>query len=214
MRHESERVPGKNYRPLGGRPLFHHIIQALLKSQAITEIVIDTDSDVIRADAERNFPRVRVLDRPEELRGGMISMNDVLMHDVQQVDADYYLQTHSTNPLLRGSTVARAVDQFLGTRAQHDSLFSVTRIQARFWDRAASPINHDPRALIRTQDLEPVYIENSCLYLFSRESLEQHGSRIGERPLLFELPATEAWDIDEEADFRVVEALYVAQAAT
>jgi CMP-N-acetylneuraminic acid synthetase len=207
MRHESERVPGKNYRHLGGRPLFHHIVETLLASPRIAKVVIDTDSDLILDSAADAFPDVKLLERPPHLRGGMVSMNDVLLHDVSQLDGDLYLQTHSTNPLLRQATVTRAIDSFLGD-PESDSLFGVTRLQTRLWSAEGEPINHDRSVLIRTQDLPPIYEENSCLYLFSRESLERHGNRIGERPILFEVPREEALDIDEELDFRVVEALY------
>jgi CMP-N-acetylneuraminic acid synthetase len=208
MRHESERVPGKNYRQLGGRPLFHHIIETLLASPRINETIIDTDSELIGPDAQRAFPAVRLVERPKELRGGMVSMNDVLLNDVSRIEADWYLQTHSTNPFLRAASVTRAVDEFLAADPRPDSLFSVTRLQTRLWDANSDPINHDPTKLVRTQDLAPIYEENSCLYLFSRESLERHGSRIGERPMLFELPRDEAWDIDDETDFRLAEAMY------
>ena len=208
MRHESERVPGKNYRRLGDRPLFHHIVETLLASPRITEIVIDTDSELIRDDARQAFPSVTVVERPPELRDGMVSMNDVLLNDVRRIDSDLYLQTHSTNPFLREASVTRAIDEFLGADPRPDSLFSVTRLQSRLWDAKGAPVNHDPRRLVRTQDLPPIFEENSCLYLFSRESLEKHGSRIGSRPMMFEVPRDEAWDIDDEADFRTVEALY------
>jgi CMP-N-acetylneuraminic acid synthetase len=207
MRHESERVAGKNYRPLGGRPLFHHIVSTLLASPRIARTVIDTDSDLIRDDAARTFPEVEVVERPAELRDGMTSMNDVLLGDVRRIDADLYLQTHSTNPLLKTDSVTRAIDEFLAA-GRHDSLFGVTRLLARLWSANGEPINHDRNVLLRTQDLPPVFEENSCLYLFSRESLERHGNRIGVRPMLFELPRDEAWDIDDEADFRIAEALY------
>jgi CMP-N-acetylneuraminic acid synthetase len=208
MRHESERVPGKNYRRLGERPLFHHIVSTLLSSPAITEVVIDTDSALIREDAATAFPMVRILDRPAHLRGGLVPMNSVLLNDVAAVAADYYFQTHSTNPLLRSASVTAAIDAFLAAQPDCDSLFGVTRLQTRLWTANGRPMNHDARVLLRTQDLPPVYEENSCLYIFSRASLELHGNRIGERPLLYELPREEAWDIDDEIDFAVVEALY------
>ena len=47
MRHHSQRVPGKNYRPLAGKPLFHHILETLLAVPEIDEIVVDTDSDPV-----------------------------------------------------------------------------------------------------------------------------------------------------------------------
>jgi CMP-N-acetylneuraminic acid synthetase len=212
MRHDSERVPGKNYRPMAGQPLYRHIVTALLGCPDIAQVVIDTDSDVIKQDATERFPSVTVLDRPEHLRDGNIPMNDVLLNDVRQVPADLYLQTHSTNPLLKPSTIQRAIRQFRD-HPEHDSLFSVTRIQARLWSAASRPMNHDPGVLLRTQDLPPVFLENSCLYLFTRELLEDRGTRIGASPLLFEVDRDEASDIDTEQDFRIVEALMAVMAA-
>lgn len=207
MRHDSERVRGKNYRPLGGRPLFHHIVETLRASPAVSSVAIDTDSDVVRDSARAAFQDVEVLERPPHLRDGMIPMNEVLLYDVGRIEADVYLQTHSTNPLLRTATVTAAIERLLGD-PDSDSLFGVTRLQTRLWNADGTPLNHDRSVLVRTQDLPPVYEENSCIYLFSRESLERHGNRIGERPILFEIPRDEAWDIDEEVDFRVAEALY------
>jgi CMP-N-acetylneuraminic acid synthetase len=207
MRHDSERVPGKNYRPLGGRPLYHHIIDALRSCPEISEIVIDTDSPMIQADAAASFPAVTVLERPEHLRAGTVPMNDVLLNDVRRVAADLYLQTHSTNPLLRPATISMAIHTFLEDRDRYDSLFGVTRLQTRLWSADGTPLNHDPAVLLRTQDLPPVFEENSCLYLFTRDLLEERGTRIGSRPLLFEIPRDEAWDIDEEIDFELVTAL-------
>ena len=209
MRHDSERVPGKNFRPLGGRPLYHHVVQSLLNSARVARTVIDTDSEVIKRDAATAFPGVEVLDRAEELRGGMVAMNDVLLDDVRRIDADLYVQTHSTNPFLRSASIDDAIERLVEDE-KADSLFSVTRLQTRLWSKEGIPINHDRDRLIRTQDLEPVYEENSCMYLFSRQSLERTGNRIGERPILYEVPSDEAWDIDEESDFRIAEAMYAA----
>jgi len=213
MRHSSERVPGKNYRPLGGRPMFHHIVSALRACPEIDQIVIDTDSEVIRADAAVSFPDVRVVERPEHLRAGTVPMNDVLLHDTGLVDADLYLQTHSTNPLLRSTTISAAIEQFLNDGSGHDSLFGVTRLQTRLWSADGLPLNHDPAVLVRTQDLEPVFEENSCIYLFTRELLVERGTRIGARPMLYEVPRDEGWDIDEEIDFEVVSALFAGRSA-
>jgi CMP-N-acetylneuraminic acid synthetase len=83
----------------------------------------------------------------------------------------------------------------------------VTRLQTRLYDRNGKAINHNPIELIRTQDLPPIYEENSCLYLFTRENLMKRNHRIGERPFMFEIDAREAWDIDEELDFAICEFL-------
>jgi CMP-N-acetylneuraminic acid synthetase len=97
---------------------------------------------------------------------------------------------------------------FADSVPDRDSLFSVTRRQARFWTADGKAVNHDPARLLRTQDLSPLLEENSCLYLFSRAGLLRYGNRIGERPLMFEMDPREAWDIDEESDFEIAELLF------
>lgn len=208
MRHSSERVPGKNYRDFAGVPLYHRVVNSLLQCSYIDTVVIDTDSPTLHEDVAKNFPQVKLLQRPEHLTAGTVPMNDVLLHDVNQIEADYYLQTHSTNPLLLPETVNKAVQEFLDNYPMYDSLFGVTRLQTRLWDGLARAVNHNPAILLRTQDLPPIYEENSCLYIFTREILENKHNRIGDRPLMFEIDALEAVDIDVELDFRVAEFLY------
>lgn len=201
MRHNSERVPGKNYRLLEGKPLYHHVIETLLSVPEIDQVVIDTDSPIIIEDAARSFPGITVLLRPDDLRSGDTSMNDVLASTISQVDADLYLQTHSTNPFLSAATVSAALHEFVDCDASVDSIFSVSRIQARLWNADMTPLNHNPSVLQRTQDLVPVFLENSSFYIFKPETLKEHNNRIGPKARMFEVPALEAIDIDEEHDF-------------
>jgi CMP-N-acetylneuraminic acid synthetase len=208
MRHNSERVPGKNYRLFAGAPLYHHVVKALLSCELITDVVIDTDSPNILADASKNFPSVKLLERPMHLRDGDIPMNDVLLNTIGQIDADFYLQTHSTNPVLSPDSINRAVILFLQKYPIYDSLFSVTRLQTRLWDELARPLNHNSNILLRTQDLPPVYEENSCFYIFSKDILMRKHNRIGDRPFMFEIGKDEAQDIDIEIEFKIAEAIY------
>ncbi len=207
MRHHSQRVPGKNYRPLAGKPLFHHIIETLLAVPQINDIVVDTDSDPVMDGLRWNFPQVKIIDRPGHLRADDIPMNEILLHDTEQFPADFYLQTHSTNPLLKPETVSRAIQTFLAGYPTRDSLFSVTRLQTRLYDKDGNAINHNPRELIQTQDLPPIYEENSCIYIFNRANLAAKRHRISDHPLMFEIDADEAWDIDEELDFAIADFL-------
>ena len=207
MRHHSQRVPGKNYRPLAGRPLFHHIILTLLSCPEISETVVDTDSLEVIAGLREHFPQVRIIERPEHLRADAVPMNEILAHDTSQVEADFYLQTHSTNPMLRAGTFSRAIQALLKSYPAYDSLFGVTRLQVRLWDQLGRAINHNPAILLQTQELPPVYMENSCVYLFTRQTLLARRNRLGERPLMFEIEASEAWDIDNELDFQICDLL-------
>jgi CMP-N-acetylneuraminic acid synthetase len=207
MRHHSQRIPGKNYRFLAGKPLYTHIIQTLLSVPEIGQVVVDTDSEPVMLGLRKEFPQVVILPRPEKLRADDIPMNEILLYDTSQVTADFYLQTHSTNPLLRAGTISRAIQTFLSGYPSHDSLFSVTGRHTRLYDQHGQPLNHDPNILLQTQDLPPVFEENSCIYIFTRQNLSWRRNRLGERPLMFEIEADEAWDIDEELDFAIAEFL-------
>jgi CMP-N-acetylneuraminic acid synthetase len=206
MRHFSRRVSGKNYRLLGDKPLYRYIVDTLLAVPAIAEVIIDTDSDLIVQEVEEHLPQVRIVRRPGHLRSEMYVMNDILLNTVTEVQADYYLQTHSTNPLLKRETIEQAIEMFLAERDAHDSLFSVTPLHTRLWTADGRAVNHDPDNLIRTQDLAPVMEENSCIYIFRRDVLEARHNRIGASPLVFVMDPSEAIDIDTELDWSIAEA--------
>lgn len=207
MRHHSQRVAGKNYRPLAGKPLYQHIIETLLAVPEINEIVVDTDSDPVMMGLRENFPQVKIINRPAHLRADDIPMNEILLYDTEQYPAEFYLQTHSTNPLLKATTITSAIQTFSENYPKRDSLFSVTRWQTRLYFQDGRAVNHNPNELIQTQDLPPVYEENSCIYIFNRRNLMAKKHRIGDHPLMFEIDAEEAWDIDEELDFLIAEFL-------
>ncbi len=213
MRHNSQRVPGKNYRDFVGKELFRHVLDALLSSRNVDRVIIDTDSSVIRSICLLDYTadQVHLLERPEDLRAPETPMNKILLHDIGQVGGEYFLQTHSTNPLLKPETIESAVEMYFDglDSGSSDSLFSVTSRRIRIWSAKGMPLNHDPGVLMQTQDLEPYFEENSCMYIFSSSSLTANGNRIGSRPMLFEMNPLEAIDIDEEQDFVLAEALYM-----
>ena len=204
MKANSERVKGKNFRDFCGKPLFRWILDTLLEVEAIDQVVINTDARQILADNGLvDSDRVLIRDRPAEICGDLVSMNLVLADDVENVDADVYLMTHTTNPLLSAVTIEKALEAFLEARAkgEADSLFTVDRIQTRFYRADCTPVNHDPANLVRTQDLEPWFEENSNLYLFTRDSFRATQARIGPHPMMFETPKFESIDIDTPADW-------------
>lgn len=200
MRHQSERVPEKNWSELAGRPLYTYILDTLHQVEEIELIVVDTDSPVLQEGISSGYPQVQLIDRPEHLTAGTTPMNEVILHDVGQIESDVYIQTHTTNPLLRPETVQGALKEFQNEFPSYDSLFGVNQLQSRLWNADGRPINHDPSVLLRTQDLPPVFEENSAIYIFERTTFMQRTNRIGSTPLLFTVPAEEALDIDNELD--------------
>jgi CMP-N-acetylneuraminic acid synthetase len=204
MRHTSIRVPEKNYRPIASKPLYSYILNVLRQVREVERIVVNTDSPIISEGLERDFPEVLIINRPEPLLGDDVPMNEILLHDVSVVHAEFYLQTHSTNPLMKPATFKAAINRFIDDLPEHDAMFGVTRRQVRIWDEHVHPINHNPDQLDNTQDLTPFYEENSCLYLFTRQAIMETKNRLGSRPSMFEVPPLEAIDVDTEADFELV----------
>ena len=185
----------------------HWILDTLTKSSCISEIVLNTDDKQI-ADLARDHFDVTIHMRPEYLLTiSNDEANQIMAYDLSITKGEHFLQTHSTNPLLKPETVDRAVEFYFSHLDTNDSVFSVTPVQKRFFWETGEPINHDPKKLIKTQELPVVYEENSCIYMFSRESFETARNRIGTHPALFAMDPYEAVDIDEPFDFSIAEAI-------
>ncbi len=209
MKANSERVKGKNFKNFCGKPLFKWVLDKLLDINEISEVIINTDAqEILYENGMEDNEKILVRNRRKEICGDLVSMNLIINDDVQNIDADIYLMTHTTNPLISIDTIKKAISKFtkaLESNQNIDSLFSVNLIQERYYDSAAKPINHDPNNLVRTQDLEPWFKENSNLYLFTKASFMKTKARIGEKPMMLVTPANESIDIDNPDDWDLAE---------
>lgn len=213
MKGNSQRVPGKNFKMLAGRPLFQWILEELLAVPSIDRVIIDTDVvTTLENFGVSNNPRVILYERPLSLRGDEVSMNRILKNDISTFPSASYLMTHTTNPFLSRYTIQKAITEYGVSLDANlaDSLFTVNEHRTRFYNEALDPINHDPKNLVQTQDLEPWFEENSCLYLFTRESFRDTSARIGRRPIMFRTPKLESVDIDTPDDWALAD--LIAQA--
>jgi CMP-N-acetylneuraminic acid synthetase len=214
MKAHSARVSGKNFRAFAGKPLFRWILDTLLEVEEIDKIVINTDArDILAANGLVDTARILIRDRRPAICGDFVSMNLVLADDVAAVDSGAYLMTHTTNPLLGAQSIRGALAAYHAGIAAGtcDSLFTVNKFQTRFYRSDVSAVNHDPANLIRTQDLEPWFEENSNLYLFNRESFAATKARIGRKPAMFETPRRESADIDDQEGWDIAEAMAKAK---
>tara|TARA_Y100000991_G_scaffold215309_1_gene205313 strand:- start:1740 stop:2423 length:684 start_codon:yes stop_codon:yes gene_type:complete len=209
----STRVPGKNFRSMNGKPLFFYIINTLIHIEKIDNIVIDTNSPTIFNEVPILFKsymnKIILYNRPKHLCPGNVATNDLLINVVNDLnlDSDYYLQTHVTNPLLRKETIEKSIDTFLSKKDEYESLFSVRVHHTRFYNKDGCDMNHNRFKLIPTQDLDPIYEENSCIYIFNKHVLNKYNARIGKKALLFPMDDIESQDIDWENDFILTELL-------
>ena len=211
MKGNSERVYNKNLKLFAGKPLYHRITKTLLKSNYISKIIVNTDSNKIINDINISFDnKITINKRPNKIIGDYVSMNDIIKYDISCFDSNIYIQTHSTNPMLKVETIDKAIKKmiYFEKSKKYDSIFSVSEIKKRFYSKDAKPLNHDPYMLV-TQHLEPIYEENSSFYLFSKDSFTaNNNNRIGIKPFMYEINKSEAVDIDYPEDFVIAEGLY------
>ncbi len=209
IKQHSERVPKKNFRDFNGKPLYYWILETLHDTPEVDEIIINTDADQIIERATDKFDVV-ISERPDELQGDFVSMNKIIEYEVERNEADIFIQTHCTNPLLQSLTISEALNMFVASN-DADSLFTVTKHQKMLYNEDLEPINHNPHDLSRTQDLPPIYENNSNLFIFNENTIEKTGCRIGRDPLIFEMDEIESIDIDTESDFQLAEYFHTKQ---
>lgn len=202
IKEHSERIENKNFKKLDNKPLYLYILETLKKSKYVDVIYIDTDSSFLAS--LNGSLKINIIDRLDYLKGDKVSVNKLIEHDISLIDNDYFLQTHTTNPFLTVETIDNAIECFLNSK--NDSLFSVSKVRRRLYTETGIPLNHIPGELIPTQELPILYEENSCLYLFTRESFNEEKKRIGDSPYLYEISGIESLDIDTPYDWEMAEA--------
>jgi CMP-N-acetylneuraminic acid synthetase len=202
IKENSTRLPNKNFLDFGGEMLFERIFKTLSQVTQIEKIAVNTDSQLVINTCEEKYPNIEIIVRPNHLLGDEITMNSIIEYDLTQLQNNLFLQTHCTNPLLKSDTIERAIDQYLKNLDSFDSLFSVEQIQKRTYFEDGSPINHSFKVMEQTQHLPAIQVENSNLFLFSRQSfLDANRNRIGLKPQLFRMSRSEGIDIDYEEDY-------------
>ena len=222
IKEHSERVPRKNFRDFGGKPLYQYVISKYIdydsKGHKIEwdkfyndmELWVDTDSDEIKnwvnAECPDNF---HAYSRPKQLVGDDVSVNLLIGNFVYHHcnNDDVIVQTHVTSPFLNPLTICR-VSRLRDLSI--DSTASANVINSRLWRRENygwCPINHNPMKMEKTQDLPAVYEENSAFYAFTVDSFKKNGKRIGESHRFVEVSFPHNLDIDTEKDFEMALAL-------
>lgn len=198
----SERVPGKNLRPLNGKPLYQYICEHVKEADVFDDIYIDTNSTVVAEYAKSMG--FHVIERVPELAKNSANGNDLLVHHFKQFPHyDYYFQLFATAPYMQPETIRVCFEKLI-TSESYDSCFTATMNHSFYW-YGGTPINYRPGILPRSQDMAPVIEETTGLYGISRESLERYNCRIGRNPYIHPVSKYEAVDINTEEDFRIAE---------
>lgn len=200
---ESKRLPGKNTKTFyDGTPLMSLIQKACLDAGNIDDVYIYCSDDAVQPYV---LPGVHYLKRPKYLDGDSINANDFIREFMHSVDADIYVNAHTTSPFARPSTIAELVEKVAS--GEYDSAFCAESLRTFMW-QDGKPINFDPDHFPRTQDLPLIYGETSIAYVFTKDSFVKHNRRLGSKPYIKEVGRIEAMDIDYPEDFEIANAVY------
>lgn len=204
IRLNSQRVVGKNLRPLGGRPMMTYLLESLAAANNIDEVYVYCSS----SEVEPLLPAgVKLLRRDERLDSNTTLGAEIYDAFTREVDADIYILAHATSPFIRTSTIEQAVEAVKS--GDYDSAFSAERIQTFTWWQG-KPLNYSLGNIPRTQDLEPIYVETSAFFVFEREVWTEQHRRIGDKPYVAVTDRIESIDIDNPDDFTLAEAIVAA----
>ena len=199
IRLNSQRVAGKNLRSLSGSPLMCHILKTLTAVEAIDEVYVFCSDESIRPLLPEG---VQFLRRDPSLDSDTTLGREIYDRFTAEVDADLYILAHATSPFIRAATVAGALDKVRS--GEYDSAFSAEKVQTFAWFEGR-PLNYSLDNIPRTQTIEPVYVETSAFFIFSRELWCGRGRRIGDKPYMAVVDHIEGLDIDYPEDFTMAE---------
>jgi N-acylneuraminate cytidylyltransferase len=206
LRGGSKSIPGKNIRPLAGRPLFAWSLGAAIGSGCFDEVWVGTDAEAIRQAVQQQFAgRVRLFDRAAATCTDEASTESALLEFAAAVDFDVLCTIQATSPMTRPEDFAAARRRFEAEQA--DSLVTGTRVKRFYWTDDARPLNYDPSSRPRRQDFAGSLMENGAFYFTRRAVLQAQRCRLGGRMAVHEMTGESAVEIDEPGDWLVVERL-------
>ena len=197
----NERLPGKNLLPLDGKPMCRYLFDTLNGMDEIDEKYVYCSDSSIRDYMPENLI---FLKRPSRLDGYQVKGLEIIDAFVRDVDADIYILTHVTQPFTKADSIRAALSKV--TSGEYDSAFSAVILQDYLWMNG-KPLNYDRKNIVRTQDLEPVYMETGAFFIFRKEVYTELGQRIGDKPYISVIDQFEAVDVDTREDYEFAKAV-------
>lgn len=201
VRLNSKRVPQKSVREVGGIPLIERAIATLNQVDAISDSILYCSDEIIKRYIEPQ-QRYTFIKRSKHLDADDTTFNEVLESIIDDLDTDFIVFLSCTSPFIKAATIQNMIYQI--ENSGYDSAFAATEAKTFCWFNN-KPLNYNPSNVPRTQDIEPVIIEASSLYIFQKKLFNKNKRRIGFNPYIKIVDAFEGWDIDTPDDLKMAE---------
>lgn len=212
----SKRLPGKNIRPLGGKPLIAWSIEAALAAHSIGRVIVSTDDPGIASAAAAAGAQVPFL-RPAEISGDHASHYDVIAHALDWLEQEtgrlpqLLCLLQPTSPLRTGDDIDALVELVSSRDADAGVSVASVPVHPAYMYRVDADMNADlymPRedgVYLRSQDLEPLYYVNGAVYVLRPATFRLRNTVLPDRPVAHVMPRERSADIDDATDFELAE---------
>lgn len=209
VRGGSKSIPGKNIKPLAGKPLVYWTAKAASDCSEIDQVYVATDDELIASTVlNLGLPKVQVIGRSAETATDTASTESALIEFAAKYECDRIVLIQATSPLLTSADLDAAIGHF--ERIGCDTLLSTVEQKRFIWAEAttgeATPINYDPMKRPRRQDFEGYLVENGAFYIMRRTGLLSSGNRLHGKIATWRMAPSTFVEIDEPLDWELVEA--------
>ena len=215
VRAGSKSIPLKNIKEINGKPLVYWTAKAANDAKCIDKVIIATDSNEIKAVIKSfNMPKVEIYDRDAQNATDTASTESVMLEYINKSDLnanDNFFLIQATSPMLKAEHIDGMFEYFQKSGA--DSIFSGVVEKQFHWQIAykqqnlVEPVNYDYRNRPRRQEFEGLVAENGACYINSVKNILLDKCRLSGNITYYELPSYTSYEIDEEADWLIVETL-------
>jgi CMP-N,N'-diacetyllegionaminic acid synthase len=216
VRAGSRGVPGKNWRPLAGVPLFGHSVRQAAESKLFDNVVVTSDASEVLATA-RDFGATDVVERPPELASDTAGKVPAIVHAVLEIEErtgsrfSTVVDLDATSPLRIASDIVGAVDLLeleglesviTGSEARRSPYFNLVEVDQK--TGVASVSKATATKILRRQDAPRTFDMNASIYVWNRDALIASPVVFFPTTKLYEMPPERSHDIDSELDFQIV----------
>ena len=215
VRAGSKSIPLKNIKEINSKPLVYWTAKSANDAKCIDKVIVATDSIEIKSVVKSfNMPKVEIYDRDAQNATDTASTESVMLEYINKSDLkedDNFFLIQATSPMLKAEHIDGMFEYFQKSGA--DSIFSGVVEKQFHWEIAnaqqnlVEPVNYDYRNRPRRQEFEGLVAENGACYINSVENILRDKCRLSGNITYYELPSYTSYEIDEEADWIIVETL-------
>lgn len=214
----SKGLPGKNVRPICGKPLIAWSIEKAKLSKYLDMVLVTTDALDIADIAKRYGAYVPYL-RPAELATDRSSTYEAIRHaldylrDQERRTFDYVVLLEPTSPLRENDDIDRMLEQLVARSAEFDSIISVGEVEEhpsivkRLNGPYLDPFCPELQLTTRRQDNEPAYFPYGVAYIAKTDALLAENTFYTKRCTYFKIKRYQNYEIDDIYGFLCVESI-------